>query len=103
MVATANAADVTKASSSFDIIVLPVDAKTTSKTIGITTRLPSCWAARMSLTLDDIIMLASTLKTHTSGAIRPIIIAQYVFGIRKVPNVKEDQPSMRAENTVTPM
>ena len=79
-------ADVTKARSSFEIIVLPVEAKTTSKTIGTTTRLPSCCAALMSLTLDEIITLASTLKTHTNGARMPITIAQYVFGIRKVPN-----------------
>ena len=57
----------------------------------------------MSLTLEEMITLASTLNTHTSGAITAIIIAHIEFGISKSPQGYEDQPSMRTANMATPM
>jgi hypothetical protein len=62
-----------------------VEAKITRKTNGNTINPPNCCAARMSFTLEETIMFASTLMMHARGAITPITINQYGFGIKIVP------------------
>ena len=66
-------------------------------TSGRIIRLPSCWAALMSLTLDDTMTLNSTLNMHANGTAKKRISAVFRSGNREM-----TKPIVVLEHQTTP-
>jgi hypothetical protein len=83
--------------------ICTTEGKTVTSKRGKMIILPTCCAARISFTLEDMIMLASTLRTQARGITIAVTKAQYIVGKSNVPKLIIDQPSMTMTNISSPM